>query len=93
MIGCADHNHVAWQCINLHQEGADNALNLTCFMNVSSFFSECFKLVKKKNAFARGSEFKELPQADCGFAQIGSDYAVITYDKERDQECFCNSLC
>lgn len=47
MVGRGDDNNVAGKGIDLEQKGADNTLDLTRFVYVSSFFSQDVKLVEE----------------------------------------------
>jgi len=50
VIRSSNYDDVAWQAIDLEQQGTDYSLDLTCFVRIPSFFGNCIKFIEEKYA-------------------------------------------
>ena len=82
MIGSNNNDHITWQLIELHQKKRHNSFNFARFVRVAAFFSNCVKLIEKKNARLSSHIVEEFSKARVCLAEITSDESVIANHEE-----------
>ena len=82
MIGGGDHDHITGQGIDLQQQGADDALNFSGFVNVATLLTESVELIKEEDAWMRPDEIEEASKARAGLAQIASNDCFVSDGEE-----------
>src|SRR5690606_32999435 len=78
-----NHNDIARKFINLHQQRAYYALDLTGFMFISTFLPQRVKLVEKQHTLPPPCLLKQLPPPDRGLAKEAAHDRVVSYAGQR----------